>query len=79
MDDDGLVELAEGGEEGAEGVGGGVGAEASDEELPEGGVLVGDGADGFEDVGVANDGVFEDVDELVLSKGLEEPPGVFGS
>lgn len=76
-DYDGLVELAEGGEDGAEGIGGGVGAEAADEELSEGEVSVGDGAQGFEDVRVANDGVFEDFYEMLVGHGLEELPKVF--
>lgn len=65
-DDDGLVEIAVGGEEGAEGVGCGLEAEAADEELAKGGLAVGDGADGVEDIGVPYDGVLEDVEELLL-------------
>ncbi|PON73816.1 LOW QUALITY PROTEIN: hypothetical protein TorRG33x02_248680 [Trema orientale] len=76
-DNDGLVEVAVGGEEGAEGLGGGLGAEAADEELPEGGVAVREGAHSVEDVRVANDGVLEDVEELVVGEGVEEPASVF--
>ncbi|PON41345.1 hypothetical protein PanWU01x14_290140 [Parasponia andersonii] len=76
-DDDGLVEVAVRGEEGAEGLGGGLGAEATDEELPEGGVAVGDEANGVEDVRVANDSVLEDVEELVVGERVEEPASVF--
>lgn len=50
-DSDGLFKLAKGGEEVVEVVGGGVPAEATDDELSLGGVNVGDGADGGEDGG----------------------------
>lgn len=72
-DDDGLLELAVGGEEGAEAVVGGVPAEAADEELAAGGVGVGDGAGGGAEVGVAEQGVLEEVEELVLGEALEHP------
>lgn len=77
-DDDGLVEVAVGGEDGSEGVGGGIAGEAADEELAEGGVTVGEGADGVEDVGVAEGGGLEEVEELVLGEGLEDLADVVG-
>lgn len=76
-DYDCLVKLAEGGEDGAEGIGGGVGAETADEELSESEVSVGDGAQRFEDVRVVNDGVFKDFYEMLVGHGLEELPKVF--
>lgn len=72
-----LVEVAVGGKESAQGLGGGLRAEAADEKLTERGITIGNRAYGFEYVEVANDGVLEDVDELVLSEGLEELARVF--
>ncbi|KAM2308942.1 hypothetical protein ACFX1S_031104 [Malus domestica] len=51
-DDDGLLDLSVRGEEGSEALGGGVPAEAADEELALGGVGIGDVEDGVEDVDV---------------------------
>lgn len=76
-DNYGLVEVAVGGKESAKGLGGGLGAEATDEELTEGRITIGNGADGVENVEVSYGGVLEDVDELVLSEGLEELACVF--
>lgn len=47
-DNDGFIEFAKDGEDGAELVGGGFPAEAADEELALGGVGIGDRADGVE-------------------------------
>ena len=71
-DDNGLLEVAEGGEERAEAVGGGVPAEAADEELALGDVRVRDGAHGGKDVEVARHRVLEDVEELVGGEALDE-------
>lgn len=64
------------GEEGAELLCGGFPAEAADEELALGGVMVGDGSDGREDVGVAEDGGLDDGEELVVGEGGDEAASV---
>lgn len=74
----GFLDLSEGGEDSAEALGGGFPAEAADEELALSGVGVGDGADGVEDVGVAEEGGTEDRDELVFGEGFEDFVGVGG-
>lgn len=77
-DDNGLLELAVGGEQSAEALGGGVPAEASDEELALRGVEIGDRSDGVKDVHVAGDGLLEDVDELIRVESLNELASIFG-
>lgn len=73
----GLLELAVGREEASQALGGGVPAEAADEELALRGVGICDQSDGIENVGVAGDGVQEHVDELIGGEALDDFPGVF--
>lgn len=49
----GIFDKTERGEDAAEGAAGGFRGEAADEELPQGGVTIGDGANGDENVEVA--------------------------
>ena len=51
---------------------GGVPAEAANEELAVGGVAVGDGSDGAEDIEVANGSVLDYLEELFVSEGLDD-------
>lgn len=71
-DDDGLLEVAEGGEDGPERVGVGLPAEPPHEELAEGRVPVGGGAHGVEGHPRGERGGGGDVGELVPGERLDE-------
>lgn len=78
MDHDGLLEVAEGGEDGAEPIGGRLPPEAANEKLPLGKVAVCDGADSVEDASIVAHGLGDDDPELVLGEGLEDLAGNLG-
>lgn len=77
-DDDGLLEVAEGGEDGPERVGVGLPAEPPHEELAEGRVPVGGGAHGVEGHPRGERGGGGDVGELVPGERLDEAEEVVG-
>lgn len=68
---DGLLKLAIRGKQRADGLGGGIGGKAPDEELAERDVAIGYGADGIEDVGVTDCGCLEDIEKLLLCEGFD--------
>lgn len=69
-DDVAVLDLAVLGEEGADLVGGGLPAEAVDEDLAVGGVAVCDAVDLAEEGGVGGGGGAEEIDQLLLAEGF---------